>query len=352
MNYYDFLLPDLEIAGEEISLCIPALKGKKLLITGATGFFGQWLIYFLIFLNKKYALKLEIFCISRNPDLFLIKHPFIKSQNCIRWANVNLRQEFDLEFSPDFVFHMAADVPVGKASQPSESFDAITMGMKNILNFLAKKKKKAKLILTSSGAVYGKQPAEISQIEENFSGATAPLPPSDYYAEAKRVCELMCSKHSKENVDFEFVIARCFAFSGPFIAQDKNYAIGNFVADITNKRDIVVLGNGQTKRSYMYGADLVLWLLRLVIEGKSGEVYNVGSNMAISIGELAKKIAGFGSEVKVDTRKPIMPEDILEQYVPSIEKAKTLHGLSLKFSLEYGIKRMLDFNLQFNTTDK
>ena len=344
MNYYDFLLPDLELASEELSHSINALKDKKILITGATGFFGQWLLYFLIHLNAKYNLQIAILCLSRNPDLFLANHPYIEAQSYIKWSSVNIKDEFDLEFSPDFVFHMATDVPVGKVNQSIESFDDIVLGTKNILKFLALKKKKTKLLLTSSGAVYGKQPIELSHLKESFTGAADPLRPESYYAEAKRVSELLCAMHAGTVADFSFVSARCFAFSGPFLARDKNYAIGNFVEDFSQKRDIVVLGNGQAKRSYMYGADLVQWLVTLMIEGQSGEAYNVGSNEAISIGDLARLVAKFHPIIKVETMKAITSDYVLEQYVPCIEKTRTQLGLKLNFSLEYGIQRMIDFN--------
>lgn len=352
MNYYDFLLPDLELASMQLANSLGALKGKKILITGGTGFFGQWLLYFLIHLNTKYALQIELFCLSRDSNSFLAKHPKIKTQDFIQWANADIKHEFNLDFAPDFVFHMATDVPVNKANNTNESFDSIVAGTKNVLNFLSKKNHKAKLLLTSSGAVYGKQPVKISHLEESFIGMGSPAGEENFYAKAKRVSEEMCALHMKNNANVEFVSARCFAFSGPFLAQDKNFAIGNFVGDLAQNKDIIVLGNGQAKRSYMYGADLVLWLVTLLIEGQSGEAYNVGSDEAISIGDLANKVASFNPSIKVEIKKAIMPNDVLEQYVPSIEKAKNDLGLKLNFSLDYSIQRMINFNSQFKSMDK
>lgn len=347
MNYTDFLSSDLESASIPLADSIGALRDKKILVSGATGFFGQWLLYFLIHLNKKFNLHIEVYCLSRNPDTFLAKHPQIDEQEFIHWASVDIAHQFYLEFSPDFVFHMATDVPTSTTSNNSESFDSIVAGTKNMLQFLSSKNKKCKMLLTSSGAVYGKQPVEISHLKESYVTAPHSQGPDNYYAKAKIASELLCSNHLSNNPDFKYVSARCFAFSGPFLAQDKNYAIGNFVRDLVDKKDIVVLGNGTAKRSYMYGADLVSWLVMLLIEGQSGEAYNVGSDHAISIGELAHKVAGFDSQIKVEIKKSVTPDDILEQYVPSIEKAKSELNLKLNNSLEYGIQRMIDFNLHF-----
>lgn len=352
MNYYEFLLPDLELGSNKLANSVGALKGKKILITGGTGFFGQWLLYFLIHLNSKFTLQIELFCLSRDSNSFLVKHPHIKTQDFIQWANVDIKHEFNLDFIPDFVFHMATDVPVNKANNTKESYDSIVSGTKNVLSFLSKKKHKVKLLLTSSGAVYGKQPVEISHLVESYIGTEGPAGEESFYAKAKKISEEMCALQVKNNAYIECVFARCFAFSGPFLAQDKNFAIGNFVGNLIQNKDIVVLGNGSALRSYMYGADLVLWLVMLLIEGQNGEAYNVGSDDAISIGDLANKVASFNPQIRVDIKKVITPEDVLEQYVPSIEKAKNNLDLKLNFTIDYGIQRMIDFNSQFKTMDK
>ena len=352
MNYYDFLLPDLELASGELGDSIGVLNSKKILITGGTGLFGQWLLYFLIYLNTKHLMQMDLFCLSRDSNTFLLKHPFIKAQAFIRWEKVDISHEFNLDFSPDFVFHMAADVPVSTASNSSKSFDSTVNGTKNLLSFLSKKSNKIKLLLTSSGAVYGNQPATISHLEETFDFLEKIQNSENYYAKAKRISEQLIIDQAETQPNLEIITARCFAFSGPFLPLNKNYAIGNFVNNLTQNTDILVLGNGQARRSYMYGADLAMWLVMLLIEGKSGETYNVGSDVAISIRELAEKIACLNPLIKVEIKKEILASDILEQYVPSIEKAKRDLGLKLNFSLDYGIEKMIAFNSHFKTMEK
>ena len=138
-------------------------------------------------------------------------------------------------------------------------------------------------LFTSSGAVYGRQPENVSHIPENYVGGPDWLDANAAYAEGKRDSEQMCSLYARES-GIDFVLARCFAFVGPHLPLDQHFAIGNFIADALAGRNIAVRGDGTPMRSYLYGADLAIWLWTMLLRdsaaGTNPHVFNVGSGEA------------------------------------------------------------------------
>jgi len=201
------------------------------------------------------------------------------------------------------------------------------------------------LLFVSSGAVYGRQPPSLTHVDENCTNGPDILWPRNIYAESKRLAELMCSTYSSL-YRIEIPIARCFAFVGPYLNLNIHFAIGNFIRDGLEKKEIEIKGDGTPLRSYMYSADLVIWLLTILIRGESKKAYNVGSDEAISIEELAKKICCFfGNKMSYVVWQKPDPFKEREQYIPSIEKARKELNLAVNFDLDKSINRTINWNL-------
>jgi dTDP-glucose 4,6-dehydratase len=197
------------------------------------------------------------------------------------------------------------------------------------------------VLTTSSGAVYGKQPSELTHVPETYLGAPDVMDSATTtaYAEGKRVSELLGVVAGKQ-YGFEFISARCFAFMGAFLPLNAHFAAGNFVRDALTGGPIVIGGDGTPQRSYLYAGDLVVWLMTMLIRGVGGRAYNVGSDESVSIKTLAQRIAaplGCSVEVKqaADPTKPIA------RYVPNIDRARSELGLDVFTSLDDSIARML-----------
>jgi nucleoside-diphosphate-sugar epimerase len=182
-------------------------------------------------------------------------------------------------------------------------------------------------LYVSSGAVYGRQPADVAQIPEDAAFACDALHPGSAYGEAKRAAEQWCLQYGQQH-DIAIPVARCFAFVGATLPLDGHFAIGNFIRDALAGQTIQVSGDGSPLRSYLYGADLAIWLLTLLLQGQHGRACNVGADQALSIAELAHQVR--------DTLAPAAAVHIARghddkagrnRYIPSIQRAR--HELAL-----------------------
>ena len=145
-------------------------------------------------------------------------------------------------------------------------------------------------VFTSSGVIYGQQPPDLKQIPEDYAGAPSTMDLESPYAQAKRISEWMCAMYAAQ-YGFDALIARLFSFVGPYLPLDSNFAIGNFIRVAMQGGPIRTTGDGTLYRSYLYAADLAIWLWTISIKGQSCRPYNVGSEEEISLGELAKTVA-------------------------------------------------------------
>src|SRR5205823_1641923 len=110
-------------------------------------------------------------------------------------------------------------------------------------------------------------------------------------------------------------IARLFAFIGPYLPLNENYAAGNFLRDALAGGPIRVSGDGTPYRSYLYAADLVIWLWVIFLRGKSAHAYNVGSSRDVNITELARCVVTATSrELTIETAQQPVPGAAAARY--------------------------------------
>jgi dTDP-glucose 4,6-dehydratase len=158
------------------------------------------------------------------------------------------------------------------------------------------------------------------------------------YAVAKQDAELAITQLGIDGLNVS--IARCFAFVGCWLPRDQHFAIGNFIGDVLNQRPIIVKAKHQVYRSYMYADDLVEWLMTIADHASTEcPIYNVGSDQAILIGDLAKELS---QRYNVLAEVPLISEAKIDRYIPSIKKAKAELGLNLKFDLNNSIQETIN----------
>jgi nucleoside-diphosphate-sugar epimerase len=315
------------------------LRGQRLLLTGGTGFVGKWLLATFLHANRRLDLSAQVVVLSRRPEAFLNEFPELRDATEVTWLKSDVR-DFKLEsgYGCSYAIHAATDVVA--TSLPNDIFDTCTAGTQRVLSALGKDGMAARMVLLSSGAVYGRTPTDVSAIPEEWQGAPDPLAPSSAYGEGKRASELLCAMTANARPELEVSIARCFAFVGPHLPLDKHFAIGNFIGAAMNGQDIRIQGDGTPLRSYLYAADLAHWLWVMLFAAKSGRAYNVGGSEALSIGDLAHRVNRVlnGSGDVLIAQSPC-PGVSPQAYVPSVERIATELALTPSVGLDDAILR-------------
>ena len=161
--------------------------------------------------------------------------------------------------------------------QPEAFFDLIVAGTRRVLEFAAQAGA-SRFLLASTGAIYGR--AEVpGGVSEELPGGPDPLSPASANAEAKRVAEFLACCLARRRPELTVSIARGFAFVGPYLPKDAGFAAYEFIQDSLHGRDIRVIGDGTPLRSYLYGADLAVWLWTILLRSPSGQA-NLGEPLS------------------------------------------------------------------------
>jgi nucleoside-diphosphate-sugar epimerase len=312
-----------------MDLKLQGLENKTLLIIGGTGFVGRAI---LDHLNQSNVAECKVIVLSRGTKNFSPAQWPNLDLTILHSAIENLRAE-NLPARIDYIIHAATSTD---AESRDEEYLRKTLdeGTKRVIT-LAWTTHPAGVLFVSSGAVYGLQRSERQSLKEE---EVSQLWPDEHYGKYKKNAEeLFESFHLSTKIPV--TVARLFAFSGTNLHPKSAFAIVDFLRRASKGEDIVIEGNGSATRSYMDERDLAEWLLFLLLQNKSYDVVNVGSDRPVSISELADEILrSFPANKKIILNRPGVPENF---YVPDITRAKKKYGLTMKHTLEDSIKRMI-----------
>lgn len=313
-------------------------------MTGGTGFFGRWMVESLLHADERLGLGTSLVLLSRDPDAFARRAPHLAGSRSVQVLEGDVRTFVAPSGRFTHLVHGATDTTgPSNAERPAELLETIVQGTRNTLEIAARGSVR-RVLLLSSGAVYGRQPAELTHLPESYGGGPDPLDPLQAYAEGKRVAELLGAIFARDR-GLEVVTARAFAFVGPQLPLDAHFAVGNFMRDALDGETIRVGGDGTPYRSYLHAADLAVWLWTLLVRGESGRVYNVGSEEAVTIRELAEAVARaagtIGRQTTVRIARAADPSAPPTRYVPSTRRAHEELGLRMHITLDDALTRTL-----------
>lgn len=289
----------------------------RIFVTGGTGFFGKSILDYLK-RHPDFRAGDEWTILSRDPEKFQSRNAALLDQGRRFGFVAGDVRDFRAEGRYDEIIHAATAAVTTLADD--EMTSTIVEGTRHVLAF-AKSCGAKKILLTSSGAVYGPQTAPV--------GEDAPCNPVTAYGKGKLEAERMCAASG-----LDAKIVRCFAFVGPYLNRDIHYAIGNFIRDCLAGEPIIIKGDGTPQRSYLYADDLVEWLFAVLDRGASGRPYNVGSSEGLSIRDLAERVrAALGTKNDIRVLGVPVPGTPPSVYVPDVSRAIRELGLRITVDL-------------------
>jgi dTDP-glucose 4,6-dehydratase len=316
------------------------MRRQSVFVTGGTGFIGRWMLESLLWANDLLGLQAHVMVLSRRPGAFALTAPHLAGHPAVTLLEGDVRSFAYPDGKFSHVLHLAKESdPTQDAVPRPASFATSAAGMERVLAFAASHGT-TKLLFTSSGAVYGRQPVGCERLKEDYVGTLPPEDPKAGYALGKRAAESLCRAAAEES-DVRAKIARCFTFVGPYMDFEAGYAIGNFIRDSICRDALEVNGDGTPLRSYLYAADLAVWLWTILFVGDKATPYNVGSPDAISIADLAglvARVSGGGKAVHIAKSSP--PRSALPaRYIPDTSRATSQLGLKVEIGLEEAVRR-------------
>lgn len=343
INDYSLFREDLDHIVGHIDHISNDLRGAHLFITGGTGFFGIWLLESLLYANSRLKLDLNLTVLSRDPARFLAstgRH--LADRQPINWIAGSLTGFDPAAASYSHILHLASESnPEGAPDWASRHMTSALSGMQHLIELAVSHKCEA-LLITTSGAVYGPPEPVINQrYMEGPKGSSDYASEKNVYGQSKRMMETMVAVAAAQD-RFRGLIARCFAFVGPYLALDSNYAIGNFMRDAMAGKSIIIQGDGTPLRSYLYSADLIIWLCTILVRGQSGRPYNVGGDVAYSIADLAKLVSDCsGRSVDITIKQQAHPGSPINAYLPNIERSRQELQLEPWIALDEALRRTM-----------
>lgn len=277
---------------QNVAMQIPT-ENISIIITGATGLVGSFMVDVLLYANKMFKNEHRIYAVGRSKEKMKERFSYACHDNNLYFVEQDVRESFPKNINADYVVSAASNAdPYSYALYPAETILTNVLGTKNALEY-AKEKQCKKVLFTSTMEVYGTEIDRDSYIEEDF-GKIDFNSIRAAYPESKRVSELLCRSYAKE-YRIPVVIARLAYIYGPTMSQTDNKVIAQFINNILKNENIVLKSKGTQCRSYLYVADTVAAMFKIMFLGENGDTYNVASSLSsISIYDMAEVAAELG----------------------------------------------------------
>ena len=292
---------DLAKVAQTISPQVKELVSTDLVLTGATGFVGKWLVGAWLHGANEFGGDGRLLLSSRNPEKIFETYPEIQTNSRVSLQAVDIRKlEIPSDFSGCNVIHGATAASEHlNVNAPFEMIDVIVQGTRRVVDECGRVGTR-KLVFLSSGAVYGFGKVGCLPFSELDISGPSTTDSRNAYHEAKRLAELLVTIGG-ERYGFQELSLRLFTFVGPYLPLDRHFAVGMFIREALTERRVRIRSGGGSVRSYQYGADMARDIIFCTSRDMKHTTYNVGSPQPISIAQLAHSVASAaGDDISVE----------------------------------------------------
>ena len=319
------------------------IKNKNILITGATGLIGSFLIDLLMFRNTNFNDNITIYAVSRSYEkIFARFKEYINSKYFVFIQN-DIKKPLEIDIQVDYIIHGASNThPIAYSTEPINTILTSILGTNYILDFASTHNVKRTLFL-STVEIYGENRGDVDEFNEDYCGYINCNTLRAGYPESKRAAETLCQAYIKER-NIDIVNARCCRVYGPTMGDDDSKVIAQFIRNAVKNEDIVLKSKGEQRYSYCYVADICAALLVLLINGENGEAYNISDyTNSISLSEIANIISEFtGKSVVFELPSSIESEGYSKATKALLDSSKLRElGWKSKYSIKEGIIRTI-----------
>ena len=319
------------------------IQNSKMLIIGAGGLVGSFLIDVLMWRNNNAGMNCKIYAMGRNEPWAKVRFAQYLRNPLFAFIVHDVTDKMEMEESFDYILHLASNThPVAYATQPISTITANVMGTENLLQYAANHGTR-RFLFASSNEIYGENRGDVDFFTEEYCGYINCNTLRAGYPESKRCGEALCQAYKKEK-KLDIVIPRLTRSYGPTLLLADTKAMSQFIRNAVSGEDIVLKSAGNQYYSYTYVADAVSGLLTVLLKGENGEAYNVADKKSdITLKDLAADIAAIcGSKVVFD-----VPDDMEKTGYSTATKARLdgsklkKLGWKMKYDISEGIARTI-----------
>lgn len=275
----------------ELNLPWHLLENSNILISGASGLIGSFLIDVIMHNNKYFNLNCKVYALGRNTEKAHSRFECYWENKLFEFISHDINYPLELNIKVQYVIHLASNThPMAYSTDPIGTITTNIIGLKNLLDFSESHGIK-RFAFASSNEIYGENRGDVEKFKEDYCGYINCNTMRAGYPESKRCGESLCQAYIKQK-KIDIVIPRLTRSYGPTLLDSDTKAMSQFIKRAVSGKDIVLKSEGNQYYSYTYVADAVSGLLTVLLKGKTGEAYNISdSSSDIKLKDLAKIVA-------------------------------------------------------------